>query len=120
MRVTGVAGMLWRMSTVIPARPTASSKSEPLLTSDFMARLDKFDLLSRKMLAGKMKGERRSKRRGQSVDVELQLAVHPGQRPQMRRQRHTDDHGNVCTSTDTTDGRSRTIADQVSPPSGEQ
>lgn len=39
-----------------------------LLTSDFMSRLDKFDLLSRKMLAGKMKGERRSKRRGQSVE----------------------------------------------------
>ncbi len=39
-----------------------------LLTSDFMNRLDKFDLLSRKMLAGKMKGERRSKRRGQSVE----------------------------------------------------
>lgn len=44
-------------------------QSKPkLLTSDFMNRLDKFDLLSRKMLAGKMKGERRSKRRGQSVE----------------------------------------------------
>ena len=43
------------------ARPT-------LLTSDFMARLDRFDLLSRKILNGKMKGERRSKRRGQSVE----------------------------------------------------
>jgi uncharacterized protein (DUF58 family) len=40
----------------------------PLLTSDFMARLDRFDLLSRKILTGKMKGERRSKRRGQSVE----------------------------------------------------
>lgn len=46
--------------------PTATRS--PLLTSDFMARLDRFDLLSRKMLAGKMKGERRSKRRGQSVE----------------------------------------------------
>jgi uncharacterized protein (DUF58 family) len=45
-----------------------AATSAPLLTSDFMARLDKFDLLSRKILAGKMKGERRSKRRGQSVE----------------------------------------------------
>jgi uncharacterized protein (DUF58 family) len=42
----------------------------PLLTSDFMARLDRFDLLSRKILTGKMKGERRSKRRGQSVEFD--------------------------------------------------
>lgn len=33
-----------------------------------MARLDQLDLLSRKLLAGKLKGERRSKRRGQSVE----------------------------------------------------
>src|SRR5512146_2920356 len=46
----------------------ATEKPEALLTSDFMARLDQLDLLSRKLLAGKMKGERRSKRRGQSVE----------------------------------------------------
>src|SRR5512140_2336003 len=46
----------------------ATDKPEALLTSEFMARLDQLDLLSRKMLAGKMKGERRSKRRGQSVE----------------------------------------------------
>jgi uncharacterized protein (DUF58 family) len=33
-----------------------------------MARLDQLDVMSRKLLAGKMKGERRSKRRGQSVE----------------------------------------------------
>jgi len=33
-----------------------------------MARLDQLDVLSRKILAGKLKGERRSKRRGQSVE----------------------------------------------------
>jgi uncharacterized protein (DUF58 family) len=33
-----------------------------------MARLDQLDIVSRKILAGKMKGERRSKRRGQSVE----------------------------------------------------
>ena len=39
-----------------------------LLDSGFMARLDQLDVMSRKLLAGKMKGERRSKRRGQSVE----------------------------------------------------
>jgi uncharacterized protein (DUF58 family) len=43
-------------------------KSDQLLTSEFMARLDQLDVMSRKILAGKMKGERRSKRRGQSVE----------------------------------------------------
>ncbi len=33
-----------------------------------MARLDQLDVMSRKILSGKMKGERRSKRRGQSVE----------------------------------------------------
>jgi uncharacterized protein (DUF58 family) len=46
---------------------TADSKSL-LLDPAFMARLDQLDVLSRKMLAGKMKGERRSKRRGESVE----------------------------------------------------
>jgi uncharacterized protein (DUF58 family) len=39
-----------------------------LLDPAFMARLDQLDVMSRKVLAGKMKGERRSKRRGQSVE----------------------------------------------------
>jgi uncharacterized protein (DUF58 family) len=55
------------MATTAAARPVQPNRPT-LLTSDFMARLDRFDLLSRKMLAGKMKGERRSKRRGQSVE----------------------------------------------------
>lgn len=47
---------------------TANTTRDSLLSSEFMARLDQLDILSRKMLAGKMKGERRSKRRGQSVE----------------------------------------------------
>src|SRR5687767_2261983 len=43
-------------------------KKDALLSSEFMARLDQLDVMSRKLLAGKMKGERRSKRRGQSVE----------------------------------------------------
>src|SRR6478672_535455 len=46
----------------------AAAKNELLLDPTFMARLDQLDVISRKLLAGKMKGERRSKRRGQSVE----------------------------------------------------
>ena len=46
----------------------ADSRADLLLDPAFMARLDQLDLVSRKILAGKMKGERRSKRRGQSVE----------------------------------------------------
>lgn len=45
-----------------------SNPKTTLLDPAFMARLDQLDVMSRKMLAGKMKGERRSKRRGQSVE----------------------------------------------------
>src|SRR3954447_6826834 len=51
------------MSVAQPA-----TKSDLLLDPGFMARLDQLDVMSRKLLAGKMKGERRSKRRGQSVE----------------------------------------------------
>src|SRR5687768_11397800 len=44
------------------------ARSDTLLDPGFMARLDQLDVMSRKMLAGKLKGERRSKRRGQSVE----------------------------------------------------
>jgi uncharacterized protein (DUF58 family) len=45
-----------------------TDKRDLLLDPAFMARLDQLDILSRKLLAGKLKGERRSKRRGQSVE----------------------------------------------------
>ncbi len=45
-------------------RPTR----EPLLTSEFMHRLDRLDIASRKILRGRQQGERRSKKRGQSVE----------------------------------------------------
>src|SRR3954468_16126345 len=61
------------MTVINPNQPvappvTAPPKKGQLLSSEFMARLDQLDLMSRKLLAGKMKGERRSKRRGQSVE----------------------------------------------------
>src|SRR5439155_1295763 len=52
--------------------------------------------------------------RGSALDVELHLAVDARERPQMCRE-HDSDHGSVWTSTDTTDGRSRTMAFQLSP-----
>ena len=39
-----------------------------LLSGDFMHKLDTLDVLSRKVLRGRMQGERRSKKRGQSVE----------------------------------------------------
>src|ERR1051326_394881 len=39
-----------------------------LLEPEFMARLERLDIVSRKIFAGRMKGERRSKRKGQSVE----------------------------------------------------
>src|SRR5580692_5430954 len=52
----------------MPATLETKPKQSLLLSPQFMARLDQLDLMSRKLLAGKMKGERRSKRRGQSVE----------------------------------------------------
>src|SRR5512136_3322302 len=47
---------------------TTTKKLTDLLDPQFMARLDSLDVLSRKILQGKLQGERRSKRRGQSVE----------------------------------------------------
>ena len=50
------------------ATRTTRKRLTELLDSQFMARLDSLDVLSRKILRGKLRGERRSKRRGQSVE----------------------------------------------------
>ena len=42
--------------------------SEPLLSPELTARLDALDLVTRKVLRGSVQGDRRSKRRGQSVE----------------------------------------------------
>ena len=47
---------------------TPRKRLTDLLDPDFMNRLDSLDLLSRKILQSKLQGERRSKRRGQSVE----------------------------------------------------
>ncbi len=43
-------------------------KLDELLDSKLMAKLDAIDVMSRKIFSGKLQGERRSKRRGQSVE----------------------------------------------------
>src|SRR5215475_13149667 len=40
----------------------------PLLDADFLARLEQLEFVSRKIFLGRLKGERRSKRKGQSVE----------------------------------------------------
>ena len=50
-----------------PARP---DRPEDLLPPGLMRRLDRLDIRSRKMFPGKLQGERRSKKRGQSVEFD--------------------------------------------------
>ncbi|MEM6688853.1 MAG: DUF58 domain-containing protein [Planctomycetota bacterium] len=45
-----------------------STATEPLLTPALLARLERLELVSRKVFRGRMKGERRSRRKGQSVE----------------------------------------------------
>lgn len=47
---------------------TRPESVEDLLKPDFLARLAQLDVSSRKIFSGKLKGERRSKRRGESVE----------------------------------------------------
>lgn len=53
------------LRTLSPSRPNGL---EDLLPSSLSSRLDRLDIASRKILLGKLKGERRSKRRGESVE----------------------------------------------------
>src|ERR1700746_953197 len=48
--------------------PETTSKPQPLLEPQFLARLEQLELGSRKISLGRLKGERRSKRKGQSVE----------------------------------------------------
>src|ERR1700687_220374 len=56
------------MTLQMPTSPPTPTKPGTLLDPTFMARLDQLDIMSRQLLTGKLKGERRSKRRGQSVE----------------------------------------------------
>lgn len=45
-----------------------TAQQSELLSPEFMHRLDRLDLVSRKILRGRLQGERRSKKKGQSVE----------------------------------------------------
>ncbi|HEY2761027.1 MAG TPA: DUF58 domain-containing protein, partial [Pirellulales bacterium] len=45
-----------------------STGSAPLLSPELLAQLERLELVTRKIFHGRMKGERRSKRKGQSVE----------------------------------------------------
>jgi uncharacterized protein (DUF58 family) len=45
-----------------------STVATPLLSPELLAQLERLELVSRKVFRGRMKGERRSKRKGQSVE----------------------------------------------------
>lgn len=45
-----------------------ATETQTLLDPQFLARLEQLELVSRKIFMGRMKGERRSKRKGQSVE----------------------------------------------------
>ncbi len=49
-------------------RATTDVHQSPFLDADFIARLERLEIVSRKIFQGKMRGERRSKRRGESVE----------------------------------------------------
>ena len=56
--------------------------------------------------------------RDSTLDLKFHFAADVRQRPQMWRQFDAD-HGSVCTSTESTAGRSRTMGAQLSPASAE-
>ena len=55
-------------SSATLATMSATTESIPLLSPDLLAKLERLELVSRKVFRGRMKGERRSKRKGQSVE----------------------------------------------------
>src|SRR5438445_7223382 len=47
---------------------TATETTAPLVSPQLLAQLERLELVSRKVFRGRMKGERKSKRKGQSVE----------------------------------------------------
>lgn len=63
------------LSNLKPSRPTSP---QDLLEARLLAKLDRLDLASSRIFAGKLQGERRSKRRGQSVEFDDHRHYTPG------------------------------------------
>lgn len=56
------------MSNLPRSPASTTSQPQPLLAPSLLAKLETMELVSRKIFRGRMKGERRSKRKGQSVE----------------------------------------------------
>jgi uncharacterized protein (DUF58 family) len=65
--VTASASQGATASTAATARP-AGTAAPPLLDPEFLHKLEQLELVSRRIFVGRMKGERKSKRRGSSVE----------------------------------------------------
>jgi uncharacterized protein (DUF58 family) len=61
-----------------PSSTPRAKSLEQLLGPQLMARLDRLDMLSRKIFSGKLPGERRSKKRGASVEFDDYREYVPG------------------------------------------
>jgi uncharacterized protein (DUF58 family) len=57
---------------------TIGEEAKGLLDGEFLAKVGRLDLVSRKMLQGRMKGEKRSKKKGRSVEFADHRAYAPG------------------------------------------
>lgn len=60
------------------ARKQRPTRIDELIDSELMAKLDQIDIMSRKIFLGKLQGERRSRRRGQSVEFADYRSYVPG------------------------------------------
>ena len=60
------------------AAHTLAEESTTLLDAEFLAKVTKLDLVSRKILQGRMKGEKRSKKKGRSVEFADHRGYAPG------------------------------------------
>jgi uncharacterized protein (DUF58 family) len=57
---------------------TLAEEDGPLLDQSFLSKIGRLDIVSRKILQGKIKGEKRSKKRGQSVEFADHRQYAPG------------------------------------------
>ena len=52
----------------MPESPTPTATDEALLTPEFLSKLDRLELASKRIVQGRLQGERRSRRKGSSVE----------------------------------------------------
>jgi len=63
-----IVGRPWEASSRTVNKVEAASSDTPLLPPSLLAQLQRLELVSRKLFRGRMKGEKRSPRKGQSVE----------------------------------------------------